>query len=439
MRLRLVLAIASVATLAVVLFALPLALVLERIYRGEELLRLQRDTVAATRQIDVAGAPGDPLELPDVPRLLAVYDTAGRRIAGRGGPGVADAVVRDALRTEAPAERQRDGGLVVAVPLVVDERLTGVVRAERSDAGAAESAHERWWFMAAVAAAVVGLAIVAALILGRRLARPLERLADAARRLGEGDFAARAPSAGMREVDEVAGALNSAAQRLNDLVSRERAFSANASHQLRTPLAALRLELETMELNGNSSPELPAALAQVDRLQETIETLLSLARGAPGVDTVTRLRDLLEDAGSRWSGRLAAQGRTLSFVSESPELSVRASPSVLREILDVLLDNAARHGSGAVELRARLSGGSVALDVADEGAGSPLDAEEVFSRRSSAGGHGIGLALARSLAHAEGGRLLLSRAAPPIFTLFLPSGSDEDRSAGQSPPPSPPE
>lgn len=421
------LAIAGVAALAVVLFALPLALVLERIYRGEELLRLQRDTVAATRQIDIAGTPGDPLELPPDPETLAVYDTDGRRIAGRGGPGLADAVVRDALRTEAPADQQSGGRLVVAVPLVVDERLTGVVRAERSDAGAAKSAHRRWWFMAAVAAGVVGLAILAALILGRRLARPLEQLALAARRLGEGDFALRAPAAGIREVDEVAGALNAAAGRLDDLVSRERAFSANASHQLRTPLAALRLELETMELNGDSSPQLPTALAQVDRLQETIETLLSLARGEPADDSVTPLRELLEDACSRWRGPLAAQGRTLRVRSESPEIRVRASPSVLREILDVLLDNAVRHGSGAVELQARLSGGSVAVDVADEGTGPPLDAEEVFARRAGVGGHGIGLALARSLAHAEGGRLLLSKPAPPVFTLFLPNASDDAR------------
>lgn len=98
-------------------------------------------------------------------------------------------------------------------------------------------------------------------------------------------------------------------------------------------------------------------------------------------------------------------------------------------------DNAVRHGSGAVELQARLSAGSVALEVADEGAGPPLDAEEVFARRAGVGGHGIGLALARSLAHAEGGRLLLSRPAPPAFTLLLPNASDDDRWARQHPQP----
>lgn len=419
------LSIAGVATLAVVLFAVPLGLVFERIQRGEELLRLQRDTVAATREIDIEPGLLDPIELPSDPKELAVYATDGRRIAGRGGPAVADDVVRQALETQAPADSSRGGRLVVAVPLVANERLTGVVRAERDDGEATTSAYERWWFLLGVAVGVVGLAIVAAVVLGRRLAQPLERLADAARRLGEGDFAVRAQSAGVREVDEVAGALNAAAGRLDDLVSRERAFSADASHQLRTPLTALRIELEAMELRDDAPPQLPAALAQVDRLQNTIDTLLAVARDAPRSANVAPLRELLDDAESRWRDPLTARGRSLRVRIEDPTMRAWASSSVLREIVDVLLDNAVRHGSGAVDVHARRIGGSVAVDVADEGGGPALDPEEVFIRRAGGpGGHGIGLALARSLAHAEGGQLQLTRTGPPVFTLFLPSSDD---------------
>src|SRR4051812_20561579 len=115
------------------------------------------------------------------------------------------------------------------------------------------------------------------LVLGRRLAVPLERLARAARRLGQGDFASRAPRGGVAEADEIAAALDDTARRLGDLVARERAFSAGASHQLRTPLAALRIELEALELRSEAPPELARALAQVERLQTTIDTLLAVA------------------------------------------------------------------------------------------------------------------------------------------------------------------
>jgi signal transduction histidine kinase len=419
-----VLAIAGVATLAVVLFAVPLALVLQRTYRNEGLLRLQRDTVAATREVDISRAVGDPIELPDGGSGFAVYDTNGRRIAGRDGPPIADAIVRDALSAQAPTSRVLRGRLLVAVPVVVDERITGLVRAERDDAAVTRSTVGRWWLLVGVAAGVVAAAALAAMVLGRRLAGPLERLSGAAQRLGQGDFSVRTPRAGVPEVDDVAVALDSAAARLQDLVSRERAFSADASHQLRTPLAALRLELEALELRGSTTPELSAALDQVARLQRTIDTLLAAARDAPRSGGRTPLRTLLAEAEARWGKPLAADGRPLRVRLDDPELTAGVSPSVLREILDVLLDNAVHHGRGAVDLHARRTGPSVALDVADEGAVPRAD--RIFERRSeTAHGHGVGLALARSLAHAEGGRLLLSRAAPPIFTLFVP-GADGD-------------
>jgi signal transduction histidine kinase len=424
-RRRLVLAIAGVAALAVILFAVPLGLVLQRTYRDEELLRLQRDTVAATREIDLGTGKSDQIELPRDPAVLGVYGADGRRLAGRG-PATADGVVREALRRNRPSDRVSDGRLVVAVPLIVNERVTGAVRSERDDAQATSLARGRWWLLAGIAAAVVALAVLAAAALGRRLARPLEQLAGAARRLGDGDFSVRAPRAGVREVDEVAAALDSAAERLDDLISRERAFSADASHQLRTPLAALRLELEAMELRGASSAELDAALNQVERLQETVGTLLALARDAPRRAALTPLQALFDELEQRWHGPLAAEGRPLRVRVEEDVASVRGSATVLREILDILLDNAQRHGAGAVAVHARRAGPSVAVDVGDEGPGPALGPEELFARRSASGdGHGIGLALARSLAYAEGARLTLTRTAPPVFTLLL-ADSDVD-------------
>ena len=180
MRRRLILSIAAVAAVAVVLFAVPLALVVGAKYRGEELLRLQRDTVAATRATDL-GAGGDPVELPRTSDRLAVYDLAGRRHAGRG-PARADATVRAAVRSGRLTADTHGDRLVVAVPLLQGERVSGALRAQRSDAAAARDMRGAWLGLAALAAVLVGLAVLAAVVLGRALARPLERLADAARR-----------------------------------------------------------------------------------------------------------------------------------------------------------------------------------------------------------------------------------------------------------------
>jgi signal transduction histidine kinase len=418
-RRRLVIAIAAVAGVAVILFAFPLAVVLRHSYRDEDLLRLQRDTIAATRGIDVSSRHGDPIELPRSADTLAVYDTAGRRVAGRG-PASAPPLVASALRTGRPADATHGGELEVAVPLLVAERVTGAVRAARSDAGAARDTRGAWLVLAAIAAGLIAAASVAALVLGRRLAAPLERLAGAARILGEGDFSVRAPRAGVAEVDAVGAALDATAERLGEVIARERAFTTNASHQLRTPLAALRLELEALALREPDHPELAAALAQVDRVQTTIETLLAVARDAGRPGEVADLAALVDDAESRWRDVLAAEARPLRSRNTARPATARASRRVVDEILDVLLDNAHVHGRGAVTLTVRDVDGWLALDVADEGAGFAGDPELAMTRRARGDGHGIGLALARELAHTEGGRIVATSAGPrPVLTLLL--------------------
>ncbi|WP_028066057.1 sensor histidine kinase [Solirubrobacter soli] len=425
MRRRLMLAIAGVATAAVVLFALPLAFVLERNYRDDALLRLQRDTIAATRAVDVDPRGGDPVELPPSADRLAVYDAAGRRVAGDGGAARDDALVDAALRTAAPVSDSGSSRLVAVVPLLTGERVTGALRAQRSGDATADAIRRAWLALAGLALLVVLLAVFAALVLGRRLALPLERLAAAARRLGQGDFATRAPRGGVPEADEIAVALDETAQRLADLVARERAFSADASHQLRTPLAALRIELEALELRGDAPAELSRALAQVERLQSTIDTLLAVARDVPRPDAETDVADVVDEVQARWRDPLAAEARPLR-IGLSPEAgALSASGAVVGEILDVLLENAQRHGAGAVSISTRSSGRWIALDVADEGAGFTGTGEDVFARRaSSRDGHGIGLSLAQALAHAEGGRLAVTRSSPPIMTLWLPAAAD---------------
>ncbi|MGB9185562.1 MAG: HAMP domain-containing sensor histidine kinase, partial [Solirubrobacteraceae bacterium] len=270
-------------------------------------------------------------------------------------------------------------------------------------------------------AGVIALAVLAALALGRRLSRPLDTLAGAARRVGEGDFAARASPTGIAEIDDVGAALNGSSRRVGELIGRERTFSADISHQLRTPLAALRLELESSALQASEqAPGLAAALTQVDRLQGTIDTLLAVARGgAPSGERTTDLKQALRGIENVWHGPLAASGRRLHTTSEVEPAIAAISPAVLDEILEILMQNARTHGRGAVTVAVRTVGDTFALEVSDQGPGFGVDAEEAF-RRGSGTGHGIGLALARSLAHAEGARLQITHAGPsPTVTVLV--------------------
>ena len=420
MRRRLARAIVGVTAAALALFGLPLGVAAQRVYRDQELIRLEREATAATESVGASVGPGDPPELTAATGVaVALYDRAGVRRAGRG-PERADAVTRRALGGLV-ADASPEGRLVVAVPVARGEAVRGAVRAERSDAVVARRTHRAWLVLALGALLVLALAGALARQLARRLAAPVERLAAAVRRLGAGDFGSRTQAAGVPELDDAGAALDATAERLGALVERERAFSADASHQLRTPLTALRLGLEGAQRRGASPDTLAAALVQVDRLEATIATLLAAARdtGAPGspvdVDAVLAALD------ASWRGRLAAQGRPLRIVRE-PDLAIPlAAPGAVEQILQVLLENAGRHGRGTVTVTVRRASGAVAFDVGDEGPGVTGDPEAVFARRGpSAGGEGIGLSLARALASADGGRLVLRGSGPsPVFTLVL--------------------
>jgi signal transduction histidine kinase len=167
-----------------------------------------------------------------------------------------------------------------------------------------------------------------------------------------------------------------------------------------------------------------AALETADRLERTIDELLALARDAPAARAPADLPALLADAGTHWHGPLAAAGRSLRIATDPALPGTSASAAATRQILDVLVANAVRHGAGTVTVTARDADTAVAVDVTDEGPGVTSPAGELFHRRADrASGHGIGLALARALAEAEGGRLVLTRPGPgPVFTLLLPAG-----------------
>jgi signal transduction histidine kinase len=421
--------ILAVAVLAVGLFAGPLAYGAGRLYREEAAIRLSREASRAAGVVDHVG-PGSSGRVPDLPRpldhavSLGLYDNAGLRLSGRGAEY--DPVARAATRDGREHERFGGGRVEVAVPIGVGRRDSAVLAFASYD----DVVNRTWTaltLMIALAAIVIGVAAVLARRQAGRIAAPLEELTSAARALGTGDFSVRPAFSGLREADEAGRALAATALRLGGLVERERRFSADASHQLRTPLAALRLTIEKALVTPGSDPwaALRAALERVDRVEETITELLAYTRDsqvpAVPVDVGELLRRAVE---GRWADVAGAAGRDLDCVCEASLPVARGSETVVNQVLDVLVSNALRHGAGRVLVRARYAVGGVAVEVSDEGAGFDAAAARVaFVRRPrDADGHGIGLALARDLAEAGGSRLVIVHPGPrPVIALLLPA------------------
>jgi signal transduction histidine kinase len=316
------------------------------------------------------------------------------------------------------------------VPIVHQGRVRLIV-----DAG---PMHTRQAQVAALVALVVvgtiGIGTLVAIVTARRLARPLRHVADRASRLGAGDFRLDRARYDVSELDMVAEALDTSATALAQLVQRERDLVGDVSHQLRSRLTALQLRLETLVVeigDDETAIEAREALEQAERLADVLDDMLAAARearaaGAQPVDLGKELATIANE----WRAPLRAEGRSLK-VRVQQGLLARVSPGRLREAVGVLLDNALRHGGGTVSLSARGGevsapggnpGDTVVIEVSDSGGGVPDElAAHIFERGvSGSGSTGLGLALARALIDSDGGRLELSTARPPTFTMFLP-------------------
>ncbi|MGI5504691.1 ATP-binding protein [Lentzea sp. CA-135723] len=276
----------------------------------------------------------------------------------------------------------------------------------------------------------VGTGTIVALVTAQTLARPLGHVAARASRLGAGDFRADGQRYNIQELDAVSEALDTSATALARLVQRERELVGDVSHQLRSRLTALQLRLEALAEHPepDTAAEARAALEQAERLAAVLDELLAAARAARAVGAEPlELRPALTLIAEEWREQVRSQGRALR-VRVPDGLLARATPARLREAIGVLLDNALRHGEGSVVVSARSEEGTVVVEVSDGGAGVPDDlAAHIFERGVSGGGStGVGLALARALVDADGGRLELSTARPATFAVFLPKPKAQD-------------
>ncbi|MGN6695024.1 MAG: sensor histidine kinase [Aquihabitans sp.] len=408
-------------------FFVPAAIALSNAEREAQVVELQQEAMDATARLDPDSvrSTAEPTRGPDDAEVgveadddrehdYARYDADGNRVTG-DGPAHADAPVLAAIAGSSTTGRVGDER-VAAVPLADG----GAVRAAEPASEADSRTRDAVLRLAAFGAVIVLIAGVAAWLLARRLTDPLRQLGQAASRMGGGDFTATAPHTGIVEIDEVADALNASATRIGELVERERRLTADTSHQLRTPIAGLRVALETELAAPRDDPTavIAEALGAVDRLEATVDSLTDLARDASPADPF-ELRELTDGVTARWQSHYRAAGRSLRVERPAPGTSPTRQAAV-DTIIDVLVENALAHGRGQVTVAIEARAGTALVTVSDEGA-CTIAADQLFERHESgSGSSGIGLHLARSLAEAEGARLRLASRAPTSFQLQLP-------------------
>ncbi|WP_409471716.1 ATP-binding protein [Streptomyces sp. HC307] len=288
--------------------------------------------------------------------------------------------------------------------------------------------------------AVALLAVIAAVLLALRqashLASPLTDLAETAERLGSGDPRPRRKRYGVPELDRVADVLDASAERIARMLTAERRLAADASHQLRTPLTALSMRLEEITLTDDPDTvkeEATIALTQVERLTDVVERLLTNSRDPRTGSAVTfDLDEVIQQQLAEWRPAYRSAGRAV-VSSGKRHLQAVGTPGAVAQVLAALIENSLMHGGGTVALRTRVTGNQAVIEVTDEGPGVPADlGARIFERTiSGRNSTGIGLAVARDLAEADGGRLEMLQAKPPVFGLFLSRTAvkkkDEDR------------
>ncbi|WP_205696849.1 cell wall metabolism sensor histidine kinase WalK [Conexibacter sp. SYSU D00693] len=333
-------------------------------------------------------------------------------------PEVAAALGGRAEQLERVSDTLDEGLLATAVPVVRQGSPAGAVRITQSTDAVDRAVRRQWLGLGLIGLVVVGLGLGVGWVLAGGVARPVRRLDAAARRVADGDLSARAEVEGSAEQQSLARTFNLMTERLERLVASQRRFVADASHQLRTPLAGLRLRIEAAEADAREPEvrdELQAAQRELDRLAQMVGELLELSRAGerdlPGEEV--DLDDAAARAAERWERAAQERGQRVVAELESDGRRAWCARVDVDRIVDALVENALHYSPSQTAVRVVSRPGGI--DVLDDGPGiTPEEAEAVFERfhRGSAGrrgpsGTGLGLPIARELASRWGGDVML--------------------------------
>ena len=434
---RLLISYLALAIVVLALLEIPLGISYARNERHDLSTNVERDAVA------LASLAEDALEQrasapPAVARLarryqrdtggrVVVVDAQGRALVDSESQGVgADFSSRPEIAaaldgTVATGTRHSNtlgtDLLYVAVPAASGGIVHGAVRITYPTSEVDERVRRYWLVLAAIAAVVLAVAVALAGGFARWIVRPLSRVEEAAGEVAAGNLNVRVPATGPPELRRLAGSFNEMVVQLGSLLHSQEQFVADASHQLRTPLTALRLRLENLARDGDGrrEGEFEAALEELERLSALVDGLLTLARADRAASTPAEL-DVASGLGERvdaWSA-LAEEQQVRLVARVEGRLHALATPGRLEQVLDNLLANAlevAPTGSD-IELTAARSGPWVEIRIRDRGPG--MSSEEIahaFDRFWRGGadeaGFGLGLAIVQRLVHADGGEIEL--------------------------------
>lgn len=259
----------------------------------------------------------------------------------------------------------------------------------------------------------------------RRLSAPLIYLSAQAEQIGSGQVRARVKPSGIEEIDLVQDELQRTGEKMARRLAAERQLAADASHQLRTPLTALSMRLEEIEMISTEEEvqeEARSCLEQVERLTTVVTELLDTNKRQTSATEAIDVLEVFNTQREEWEEAFEKADRVLRFTDEA-DMPILADEAKIAQVLATLIENSLRYGAGTTWVHARNSVNSrgVIIEVSDEGEG--VDAElapYIFENGVSGhGSSGIGLALAKDLIETMGGRIELSQAVPPVFTLSL--------------------
>jgi two-component system, OmpR family, sensor kinase len=430
-------ALAYVLILAIVALGVPSAINLKARVRAEVRTQSQgqADLVAATAA-DLLRRPGQrgltalaESAAQSVRGRILIVDATGRVVVDSAGPGqvgtsyASRPEIKAALagRQIQLARSSRTLGqdiLATAVPIIRNGHPVGAVRVTQSVSAVNSAVWRAILGLGLLALVVLGVGLLAGGVIAGQVVRPIKRLEQVAKRVAGGDLLARATPEGSREQRSLARSFNDMTDRVSRLLSAQRDFVADASHQLRTPLTGLRLRLEqAQELTDETAEtQVRAAIAEVDRLSAILDELLALSAADVYQDPATAV-NLDEVAGSvvgRWRAEAATMGRLIEHRPGARGQIVHACAPDLERVLDVLVENAIRYSPAGAPIV--VSTTPHTIEVLDRGPGVSEDERElVFERfhrgragRSGPPGSGLGLSIARELARRWGGEVSLA-------------------------------